>query len=247
MEFIPKAQQSDSTALTLKDAPGNVVAAETATTSNGKVVAPDASQSSPNWNDFFPALLENMSKGDAPAAKSHDNKVLPYLKPLSSSTANQTVLFSSKQVKKVSEISDAMGFKASAAVKTGTIGPGAEVGSNLASSGDFNSNTLNFLVHVKAVNEKDDYNESWNFNPVEGLVDRLKTIKGVTEEDSAHKRAIEFTNIYGDTFISDFVEGGEIYALVGIKSRTTANMNDIRAYASAQLTPAAVPVQVKAE
>jgi hypothetical protein len=34
--------------------------------------------------------------------------------------------------------------------------------------------------------------------------------KNATDPD--HAKSVEFTRIYGDTFISDFVVGGEIYA-----------------------------------
>ena len=94
-----------------------------------------------------------------------------------------------------------MGFKASAAVKAGSIGPGAEAGTNLATMEDFNANTLNFLIHVKVVNETPDKEEDWKFQKVEGLEEMLDKIGS---EHGPHKRAIEFTRIYGDTFISDF-------------------------------------------
>ena len=240
VEFVPTGPKKHRNALATQASNGtsaDTVTTGTATTNSSTIALPDASKPPPNWNDFFPALLEYMSK-DGQASKTQNDKVLPYLKPSSSAQANQTVLFSSKQVKEVTEINEAMGFKASAAVKSGTIGPGAEVGSKLASKGDFNKNTLNFLIHVKVVNERDDRDESWHFNPIDGLAARLEKIPG---DDCAHKRAIEFTRIYGDTFISDFVEGGEIYALVGIRSRTVSNINELRAFASAKLTPAAGP------
>jgi hypothetical protein len=251
-----------TTAETSKDTSEDTITTKTTTSANGKAIGPGVGQPPQNWNDFFPALLQYMSNNEASAAKSQNTKILPYLKPSPSGKANQTVLFSSKQVKSTSEIDRAMGFKASAAVKAGSIGPGAEAGTNLASSRDFNANTLNFLVHVRVVNERSDNDEIWDFNPVVGLTQRLKGITCADCEDEKstaqgevenpcpgciHKRAIEFTRIYGDTFISDFVEGGEIYALVGIRSRNTANMNELRVYASAQLTPAAIPIQVKTD
>jgi hypothetical protein len=199
------------------------------------------------WDDFFTALLDHLNKSKsqtAGAAGAKDSVVLPYLlKPSPGAKMNQTVFFSSKQIKNVGEIDKAMGFKASAAIKAGTIGPGAEAGSNLASTDDVKSNDLNFLVHVKVVNEAVDRREKWEFNEVTDLRNR---IKGLTGED-AHQKAVEFTKIYGDTFISDFVEGGEIYAWIGIKSQEQSKVNELRVYASAQLTPMAAPVQFAAE
>lgn len=226
---------------------------------------PKPADAPPSWNEFFPALLDYMSKNNALAGKTADSKSLPYLMPAPSGKVNQTVLFSSKQVSEISDINRAMGFKASAAVKAASVGPGAEVSSNLASTDDFKGSVLNFLIHVKVVNEKPDREEEWEFKDIDGLEARLAAIKdeyllaklqkehGPQEGDRryaghiAHLRSVEFTRIYGDTVISDFVEGGELYALVGIRSRKKAISNDLIAYASAQLTPAAIPITVKGE
>jgi hypothetical protein len=193
-------------------------------------------------DDFFSALLDRMSTlGASQPPNAQDSKVLPYvLKPSPSARLNQTVLFSSKQVKSAGEIDKAMGFKASAAIRAGSIGPGAEAGSNLASSDDIKLNQLNFLIHVKVVNEAVDKNEDWKFQEVTCLEERLRN-------KETHEKAVEFTRIYGDTFISDFVEGGEIYAWVGIRSQDKDKVNELRTYASAQLTPIAFPVAVKAD
>jgi hypothetical protein len=193
-------------------------------------------------DDFFSALLDRMSTlSGGQLQNPQDSKVLPYvLKPSPSARLNQTVLFSSKQVKTAGEIDKAMGFKASAAIKAGSIGPGAEAGSNLASSDDIKLNQLNFLIHVKVVNEALDKREDWKFQEVACLEERLR-------DKTTHEKAVEFTRIYGDTFISDFVEGGEIYAWVGIRSQDKEKVNELRAYASAQLTPMAFPVAVKAD
>jgi hypothetical protein len=198
------------------------------------------------WDEFFTALHKQLSnsKGQtAGAAGVKDSAVLPYLEPSLGAKTNQTVFFSSNQIKNVGEIDKAMGFKASAAIKAGTIGPGAETGSNLASMDDVKSNDLNFLVHVKVVNEAIDRSERREFNEVTDLRNRIKELAG----EDAHRKAVEFTKIYGDTFISDFVEGGEIYAWIGIKSQEQSKVNELRVYASAQLTPMAAPVQCAAE
>jgi hypothetical protein len=248
---------------------GPPTASAAPSTAPGAPPKPTAEPSSPadvppRWNDLIPALFDYMSKNNAQAGKAGDSKPLPYLMPTPSGKVNQTVLFSSKQVNEISEINRAMGFKASAAVKAASVGPGAEISSNLASTDDFKGQVLNFLIHVKVVNEKPDREEEWEFKYIDGLEKRLTEIKdeilleklkknhGSPEGERryaahiAHLRAVEFTRIYGDTVISDFVEGGEIYALVGIRSRKKAISNDLIAYASAQLTPAAVPLQVKA-
>ena len=245
------------------------------------------SSPAPTGTDLVRLIIDELRKSNSLVPTVDSSKKLPYLKPTASGRPNQTVLFSSKQVKSASEIDMAMGSKASAAVKAASIGPGAELGSNISTSDDFKGDAINFLVTVKVVNEKDDKNETWNFREVNNLRTRLSRIycdscRGhATEEEHpnvedhatipvsdakietrqvvereqkkpachtcGHKRAIEFTRIYGDTFISDFVEGGEIYALVNIRSASKTKLKDLKAYASAQLTPAAAPIQLKAD
>lgn len=271
-------------------------AKDEATQSNGVVNNADRVQvvpqnsPAPTSNDLVRMIIEELRKNNTLVPTVDSSKKLPYLKPVSNKKPNQTVLFSSKQVKSATEIDMAMGSKASAAVKAASIGPGAELGSNISTSDDFKGDAVNFLVTVKVVNEKPDRQENWNFREVNKLKTRLSSIRCATcrndtldkehpiiedhttflgddsqnaeaeyhqviERERAkqpchtcgHKRAIEFTRIYGDTFISDFVEGGEIYALVNIRSASKTKLKDLKAYASAQLTPAAVPVQVKVD
>lgn len=251
---------------------------------------PQQPNPAPSGSELVRLLLDGLNKSSASAPTGNGPKKLPYLKPTPSGKANQTVLFSSKQVKSATEIDQAMGSKASAAVKAASIGPGAELGSNISTSDDFKGDAVNFLVTVKVVNEKPDRLETWTFREVNKLKSRLSSVyceaciisgtekehaiiedttpfsgniaqaeeaeyRHVVERERAktpchacgHKRAIEFTRIYGDTFISDFVEGGEIYALVNIRSSSKTKLKDLKAYASAQLTPAAVPLQVKVD
>ncbi|KIW14581.1 hypothetical protein PV08_07365 [Exophiala spinifera] len=171
-------------------------------------------------------------------AESPQQPKLPYLLKLDPNARhNQTVTFSSKQVKSVLEMNNAMGFNASAAIKATSLGPGAEAGSSLATSNDLGANDVNFLVHVKVVNEADDRKEEWSFNEVTGLNEVL------SDDKDTHTRSVEFTRIYGDCFISDFVEGGEMYAWIGIKSLDRKNSRQLALHASAQLTPMALPVQ----
>jgi hypothetical protein len=256
---------------------------------NHTQAAPQSSPA-PTGTDLVRLIIDELRKSNSLVPTVDSSKKLPYLKPTASGKPNQTVLFSSKQVKSASEIDMAMGSKASAAVKAASIGPGAELGSNISTSDDFKGDAINFLVTVKVVNEKDDKPEKWTFREVNKLKTRLSRIycdfcRGhATEEEHpivedhattplsdkqsaeietrqviereqkkpachtcGHKRAIEFTRIYGDTFISDFVEGGEIYALVNIRSASKTKLKDLKAYASAQLTPAAAPIQLKAD
>lgn len=286
-EAVEMKLMVDSSSTTKADAATSDGVIENA---NHVQVAPPT-QPAPSSNDLVRMIVEELRKSNTldPTANTSIRK-LPYMKPVSNKKPNQTVLFSSKQVKSATEIDMAMGSKASAAVKAASIGPGAELGSNISTSDDFKGDAINFLVTVKVVNERSDRQENWNFREVNKLKTRLSSIRcescrndtldkehpiiddhttfygndlqtaeaeyrQVIERERAkpachtcgHKRAIEFTRIYGDTFISDFVEGGEIYALVNIRSASKTKLKDLKAYASAQLTPGAAPIQVKVD
>lgn len=197
---------------------------------------------SPDMSDILATLTESLKKTNA---ESPQQQKLPYLLKLDPNARNnQTVTFSSKQVKSIVEMNNAMGFNASAAIKATSLGPGAEARSSLATRDDLNTNDVNFLVHVKVVNEADDRKEEWSFNEVASLNEVLGDEKAPKD---SHTRSIEFTRIYGDCFISDFVEGGEIYAWVGIKSQDRKNSRQLAVHASAQLTPMGIPVQASGE
>ncbi|OAP59590.1 hypothetical protein AYL99_06888 [Fonsecaea erecta] len=196
-------------------------------------------------NDILAALTESLKKT---SVETPQQPKLPYLLKLDPNARhNQTVTFSSKQVKSIVEMNNAMGFNASAAIKATSLGPGAEARSSLATRDDLNTNDVNFLVHVKVVNEADDRKEDWSFNEVPGLNEILSDDKEPDEAKRQHFRSVEFTRIYGDCFISDFVEGGEIYAWVGIKSQDRKNSRQLAVHASAQLTPMGLPVQASGE
>ncbi|KIX97111.1 uncharacterized protein Z520_07225 [Fonsecaea multimorphosa CBS 102226] len=206
---------------------------------------PPAAKQGLDMNDILAALTESLKKTSAEAPQ---QPKLPYLLKLDPNARhNQTVTFSSKQVKSIVEMNNAMGFNASAAIKATSLGPGAEARSSLATRDDLNTNDVNFLVHVKVVNEADDRKEEWSFNEVPGLNEALGDDKVPGGMKEAHARSVEFTRIYGDCFISDFVEGGEIYAWVGIKSQDRKNSRQLAVHASAQLTPMGLPVQASGE
>lgn len=206
---------------------------------------PPAPAQSADMHDILATLTESLKKStpEPPQAPK-----LPYLLKLDPNARhNQTVTFSSKQVKSIVEMNNAMGFNASAAIKATSLGPGADARSSLATRDDLNTNDVNFLVHVKVVNEADDRKEEWSFNEVASLHQVLGDDKEPVSAKEQHARSVEFTRIYGDCFISDFVEGGEIYAWVGIKSQDRKNSRQLAVHASAQLTPMGLPVQASGE
>lgn len=70
------------------------------------------------------------------------------------------------------------------------------------------SSTISFLISVKVVNQTITDRKLNKFWPVDGVVPG------------------DFTEVYGDSFISGFQEGGEFNALISIKKSDTSNIHN---------------------
>jgi hypothetical protein len=204
-------------------------------------------------NDPQAFLMNLLTKWDrqrdpAPAAAQNAPK-LPYrFNPSERAKANQHVVFSSREINKTSDIESTMGFNLSSAIKAGNIGPGAEVRGSITSDKELRESDLAYFLHVTVLNEHEEKDEDPEFQPIDGLKERLgEILKSGQSQSQAHQCAIEFTRIYGDCFISDFVKGGEMFAVVRIKTHDQSKKKEIGYYASASLTPMAAPVEVKAQ
>ncbi|KAL7932791.1 hypothetical protein V8C35DRAFT_306790 [Trichoderma chlorosporum] len=131
---------------------------------------------------------------------------------------SQIVSYSSRFVDKLSDVTDAMNISASLSIKTATIG-GAASGSFIDSD-KFKESDMNFFIQVKVVNQVifgEDYTEFQNVLPA----------------------GADFTEVYGDTFISGFEEGGELNALISVKVSDKSKTFAIKAELEASLgTPA---------
>jgi hypothetical protein len=100
---------------------------------------------------MWEAILAAIEQSWPPEGKTTDNsksKLTPFRLELQATTCNQTVTFSSKEVKAKMELDKAMGFKASAVIKATSLGPAVEAGNNLATQEYLNANDVKFLVHV---------------------------------------------------------------------------------------------------
>jgi hypothetical protein len=66
-------------------------------------------------------------------------------------------------------------------------------------SSTFKTSDLNFFIQVKVVNQKLVAEDITRFNPIKNA------------------KAADFNTLYGDSFISGFIEGGEFNALISVK------------------------------
>ena len=134
---------------------------------------------------------------------------------------NQIVTYSSRAVDNISDVIEAFSISSSASIKYGTIsGSGS---TSFVHESKVNQSDINYIISVKVTNETSPIPDVMEFNPIEGL-DHSK-----------------FTEVYGDCFISGFLEGGEFSAIISIKVNSKSKVAGVKAAAEAQLAIAAVP------
>ncbi|KAG9960506.1 hypothetical protein KCU61_g6435, partial [Aureobasidium melanogenum] len=138
---------------------------------------------------------------------------------------SQTVIYSSRFVDRLSDITEDMCVSGSLSIKAAKIG-GSGRGSFIDSD-KFKESDLNFYISVKVINQTLNFKDALVFNP----------LRSVSSEN--------FQQVYGDSFISGFLEGGEFNALVSMKILNKAKMTDIKAEAKVAFT--AGPIDVSAE
>ncbi|PWN86842.1 hypothetical protein FA10DRAFT_200822 [Acaromyces ingoldii] len=142
---------------------------------------------------------------------------------------SQTVTFTSRFVDSLSQVTKDMGISASLSIKAGTVagsGRGAFIDSDRFADSD-----LNYFISVKVCNMSINHRDALEFNPLPA---------------SARVAEANFAAVYGDCFISGFLEGGEFNALVSMKVLDTARLTDIEAAASVAFSSGMIDVKAEA-
>jgi hypothetical protein len=140
---------------------------------------------------------------------------------------SQTVTYTTRFVDRLSDVTEDMSVSASLSIKAGKVG-GSGKGS-FVDSDKFKESDLNFYISVKVVNQTINFKDPLVYNPM----------RSVNKDN--------FREIYGDSFISGFVEGGEFNALVSMKILNKAKKSDIQAEAKVALTVGPVDVSGEAK
>jgi hypothetical protein len=140
---------------------------------------------------------------------------------------SQTVTYTTRFVDRLSDVTEDMSVSASLSIKAGKVG-GSGKGS-FVDSDKFKESDLNFYISVKVVNQTINFKDPLVYNP----------LRSVNKDN--------FREIYGDSFISGFVEGGEFNALVSMKILNKAKKSDIQAEAKVALTVGPVDVSGEAK
>lgn len=139
---------------------------------------------------------------------------------------SQTVTYTSRFVDRLSDVLDDMSVSGSLSIKAGKIG-GSGKGS-FVDSDKFKESDLNFYISVKVVNQTINFKDALIYNPVRSV------------------NAENFREVFGDSFISGFIEGGEFNAIVSMKILNKAKKTDIQAEAKIALTAGAVQIEAEA-
>ncbi|KAF1924819.1 uncharacterized protein M421DRAFT_271364 [Didymella exigua CBS 183.55] len=139
---------------------------------------------------------------------------------------SQTVTYTSRFVDRLSDVMDDMSVSGSLSIKAGKVG-GSGKGS-FVDSDKFKESDLNFYISVKVVNQTINFKDASVFNPLRSV------------------DANNFREVYGDSFVSGFVEGGEFNALVSMKILNKAKKTDIQAEAKIALTAGTVQIEAEA-
>ncbi|PWN43858.1 hypothetical protein IE81DRAFT_61632 [Ceraceosorus guamensis] len=126
----------------------------------------------------------------------------------SSRGVSQTVIYRAEFIDKLSEITNDLGISAALSIQKGSIG-GSGKGSFIDTD-KFKSSDLNFYISVKVVNQSINFRDCLEYNPCGDGIDESN-----------------FRKVFGDSFISGFLEGGELTALVTMKVLNTSKARDI--------------------
>ncbi|KAF5847648.1 hypothetical protein GGP41_000327 [Bipolaris sorokiniana] len=143
----------------------------------------------------------------------------PYSEDQKPKGISQIVSYSSRFVDKLSDVTDVMNVSASLSIKIGTIG-GAVSGTYIDSD-KFKSSDLNFFIQVKVTNQTHMARDYTQFQ-------KLKNFP-----------TTRFNEIYGNSFISGWEDGGELNALISVKVNDKSKISTIKSAFEAELgTPA---------
>lgn len=142
---------------------------------------------------------------------------------------NQTVTYSTRAIDNVSDIMDALNISTAMSIKYGTIHGNASAG--FVNENKVLDSQLNYIVSVKVNNENCLSHHSaaeMTFHPVDDMP------------------AGRFTDVYGDAFISGFLEGGEFSAVISIQVADRTKLRRVKQAVDLALAVGPAPVSIGA-
>ncbi|KAJ7268391.1 hypothetical protein C8J57DRAFT_1509577 [Mycena rebaudengoi] len=123
---------------------------------------------------------------------------------------SQNVTWTAKFVDKMSEVTDSLNVSGSLQIKIEAIGGGGEASASFLDSNKFKESDINYFIQVRVTNQHLTAPDLTDFTPIPNVP------------------SSEFNRVYGDSFISGFIEGGEFNALISIKLNDSSKTNQIK-------------------
>ncbi|KAK6526471.1 hypothetical protein TWF694_005057 [Orbilia ellipsospora] len=128
---------------------------------------------------------------------------------VNASNPSQVVAYSSRFVEKLSEVVESMNVSYSSSIKKGTV----EVGGNSSAVDEskFKESDLNVVISVKVVNQTTVLEDTAEFHGMDRVLPGTE----------------KFDEIYGDSFISGFIEGGDLLGIVSMKVLDRSKVSNV--------------------
>ncbi|KIP02124.1 hypothetical protein PHLGIDRAFT_96326 [Phlebiopsis gigantea 11061_1 CR5-6] len=127
----------------------------------------------------------------------------------------QTTTYRAKFVHRIREVHDSLNISAYAQIKLEGDTTSEDGSPQFVDPATFYASHVNYLIRVSVVGHHVAAPVLAEFSPIDGVA------------------PADFTRVYGDTFVSGFVMGGEFSALVSVKLTDSAAEGDVRARLSA--------------
>ncbi|EHK21910.1 uncharacterized protein TRIVIDRAFT_151551, partial [Trichoderma virens Gv29-8] len=129
----------------------------------------------------------------------------------------QTVTYCSRFVSKMSEVVRSMNISAGSSIRTGTVNISGS--SSTIDEIKFAESDLNAVVAVKVVNQCRTVRDNVSFC-------------APSDEEMTTSR---FHEVYGDCFISGFIEGGDLHGIISIKTLDYSRRGEVKTAVKGQL------------
>ncbi|KAK0556571.1 hypothetical protein OC844_005813 [Tilletia horrida] len=132
---------------------------------------------------------------------------------------SQTVIYTAQFIDKLSEVTNDLHASAALTIQKGKLG-GSGSGTWIDTN-KFYKSDIRFYISVKVINQSINYKDALEYNPIRSV-------------DETNKEA--FTECFGDSFISGFLEGGEFNAVICMSVHNSAMKKDLMAEAKVAFT-----------
>ncbi|RGP77376.1 hypothetical protein FLONG3_4515 [Fusarium longipes] len=170
-----------------------------------------AMQLGTGFNSFTQQICVNGAVTSSQDESSPDRK-----RPGPEQPVAQDVVYKTSIVDKVTDVTNEMNINAAFSIKYDAFDAKGKVG--FLNTSKVKEADATFMISVKVVNQVIYDHSLINFQPIEGV------------------GAENFTEVYGDSFVSGYQEGGTFTAVISVKARNEEKAREIKAKAGAQFT-----------